>query len=90
MEQAGRLFALLDGIKVDCYGTPTPLPAGCVIKYARKPPDSNPAVGSEDNPDIEKAIRNPDLGLTPTNDGKVIRIQYRVARKSAGNSLLKS
>ena len=66
--------ALLEGIMVDYYGTPTPLnqlgnlsvpePRLLVIQaYDRG------AMGN-----IEKAILKADLGLTPNNDGKVIRI----------------
>ncbi len=66
--------ALLEGIMVDYYGTPTPLnqlgnlsvpqPRLLVIQaYDRA------AMGN-----IEKAILKADLGLTPNNDGKVIRI----------------
>jgi len=66
--------ALLEGIMVDYYGTPTPLnqlgnlsvpePRLLVIQaYDR---------GAMVN--IEKAILKADLGLTPNNDGKVIRI----------------
>jgi len=66
--------ALLEGIMVDYYGTPTPLnqlgnlsvpePRLLVIQaYDRA------AIGN-----IEKAILKADLGLTPNNDGKVIRI----------------
>jgi ribosome recycling factor len=66
--------ALLEGIMVDYYGTPTPLnrlanlsapePRLLVIQ-----PYDRGAIGS-----IEKSILKGDLGLTPNNDGKVIRI----------------
>ena len=66
--------ALLDGIQVDYYGTPTPLnqlanlsspdPRLIVIS----PYDKGAMSG------IEKAILTSDLGLTPSNDGKVVRI----------------
>ncbi|MBL0057700.1 MAG: ribosome recycling factor [Elusimicrobia bacterium] len=65
---------LLDHIKVDYYGTHTPLkqlaavglPDGRTIEI--KPWD----VGSLQA--IEKAIQTSDLGLTPNNDGKLIRL----------------
>jgi ribosome recycling factor len=65
---------LLDGIKVDYYGTPTPLnqvgtlhvPEPSLITV--QPWDVS-LIGA-----IEKAIRSSDLGLNPANDGKVIRI----------------
>lgn len=66
--------ALLDGVKVDYYGTPTPLNqvAGVHAPDARlltvQPYDKS-AMG-----EIEKAIRAADLGLNPSNDGTLIRI----------------
>jgi ribosome recycling factor len=65
---------LLDNIKVDYYGTPTPLnqvgtlhvPEPSLITV--QPWDAT-LIGS-----IEKAIRSSDLGLNPANDGKLIRI----------------
>jgi len=66
--------ALLEGIKVDCYGTSMPLPqvASLAAPEARlltvQPWD--PTVLG----DIEKAIFKSDLGLNPVNDGKIIRL----------------
>jgi len=66
--------ALVDHIRVDYYGTPTPLKqlASVLVPEARlltiQPWDK----GSLEA--IEKAIQKSDLGLTPTNDGSVIRI----------------
>jgi ribosome recycling factor len=66
--------ALLDGVQVDYYGTATPLnqlanlsspdPRLIVIS-----PYDKGSIAS-----IEKAILTSDLGLTPANDGKVVRI----------------
>jgi len=67
-------LSMLDGIKVDYYGTPTLLNqlATMSVPESRlitiQPWDANILS------DIEKAIMNSDLGLTPTNDGKLIRI----------------
>ena len=66
--------ALLDGIRVDYYGTMTPLKqiANVSIPEARlitiQPWE--PKLIKE----IEKAISNSGLGVTPSNDGKVIRV----------------
>ncbi|THB73750.1 MAG: ribosome recycling factor [Desulfobacteraceae bacterium] len=66
--------ALLDGVKVDYYGTPTPLSqmASISVPESRlltvKPWDVS--VMNE----VEKAILKANLGLTPSNDGKLIRI----------------
>lgn len=67
-------LALLDGIMVDYYGSPTPINqlATLSIPEARQiviqPWDSHAV------PDIEKAILKSELGLTPSNDGKLVRI----------------
>ncbi len=65
---------LLEGLKVECYGSKVPLKqiANIGVPEARllliQPWDKN--LLSE----IEKAIFQSDLGLTPNNDGKVIRL----------------
>ena len=66
--------AMLDGVHVDYYGTPTPLSQVASLKVPEPSmilaePWDKSMVAS-----IEKAIRNADLGLNPANDGKVIRI----------------
>jgi ribosome recycling factor len=66
--------ALLDGIAVEAYGSPTPLNqlANLLTPDPRlivvSPYDKN-IIGA-----VEKAILASDLGLTPQNDGKVVRI----------------
>lgn len=66
--------ALLDGIKVEAYGTQMPLSQ--VASLAAPEPRLltvqpwDATLMSE----IEKAILRSDLGLTPSNDGKIIRI----------------
>jgi ribosome recycling factor len=67
-------LALLDGIVVEYYGKPTPLQqlAGLSIPDVKQiiiQPWEQRII-----PDIEKAIMKSDLGLTPMNDGKIIRI----------------
>jgi ribosome recycling factor len=66
--------ALLDGIRVDYYGTPTPLNQMANLSA----PDPRLIVISPYDRSqlqaIEKAIQASDLGLTPSNDGKVVRI----------------
>ena len=66
--------ALVERITVDYYGTPTPLNqlAGVSVPEARllviQPWDKGAI------PDIEKALMKSDLGITPNNDGQVIRL----------------
>ncbi|WP_291439558.1 ribosome recycling factor [Desulfovibrio sp.] len=66
--------ALVDGIKADYYGTPTPISQMASIAV----PDSRTlTIQPWDKGGIaliEKAILKSDLGLTPVNDGKLIRI----------------
>jgi ribosome recycling factor len=66
--------ALLDRIQIDYYGTPTPLKNLATINVPEprlltiQPFD--PSVLKQ----IERSIQESDLGLTPSNDGKVIRL----------------
>jgi ribosome recycling factor len=73
--RAGRANAsLLDRLSIDYYGAPTPVNqlAGISVPEARllviQPYDKS-ILG-----DIEKAIQKSDLGLTPSNDGNIIRL----------------
>jgi ribosome recycling factor len=67
-------ITLLDSVRVEYFGTPTPLnqvaqlhvPEPAMITV--QPWDTS-LIGA-----IEKAIRNADLGLNPSNDGKLIRL----------------
>jgi ribosome recycling factor len=66
--------AILDQIRVDYHGTPMPVnqlgtvtvPDASMLQIAPWDPSAVPL--------IDKAIRASDLGLNPTNDGKVVRI----------------
>src|SRR5438105_11168857 len=66
--------ALVDGIRVEYYGSPTPLKQLAQIntpdpqQIIIRPFDQNSLK------DIEKAIRSSDLGMSPNNDGKMIRL----------------
>ncbi|AHI00655.1 ribosome recycling factor [Kutzneria viridogrisea] len=73
--RTGRANAtMFQGINVDYYGSPTPINqlAGITIPEARmviiKPYDTSQLK------EIEKAIRESDLGLNPSNDGTIIRV----------------
>lgn len=73
--RTGRASAsILDKVRVDYYGTPTPLSQVGTISV----PDARSLVISPFDKsimsDIEKAIQKAELGLNPNNDGKVIRI----------------
>src|SRR5438270_2713205 len=66
--------ALVDSIRVEYYGSPTPLKQLAQIntpdpqQILIRPFDQNCLK------DVEKAIRSSDLGLSPNNDGKMIRL----------------
>jgi len=73
--RAGRANpAILDKLAVDYYGTPTPIGQVAAVSV----PDARTIVISPWDAttlkDIEKAINTSDLGLNPSNDGKVIRL----------------
>jgi len=66
--------ALLDNVKVEYYGAPTPLNQVATLSVPEpslltvQPWDPSLLAG------IEKAIRSSDLGLNPVNDGKILRV----------------
>lgn len=66
--------SLLDGVRVDYYGTPTPLNQLATISIPEprliiiQPWDATVLK------EIEKSIQKADLGLTPSSDGKIIRV----------------
>jgi ribosome recycling factor len=67
-------LAILDGVMVDYYGTPTPLNQVAKLSI----PEPTMIVAQPFDPSavtaIEKAIQVADLGLNPSNDGKLVRI----------------
>ena len=75
--RTGRANAMvLDRIKVDYYGTPTPINQMAGVKS----PDAHLLViepwDKTALKDIERAILESDLGVTPNNDGSVIRLPF--------------
>lgn len=73
--RAGRAApSLLDKVNVDYYGTPTPLNQLATVSAPEprllvvQPWDKNAMA------DVERALLKSDLGITPTNDGNVIRL----------------
>ena len=82
-------LAMLDGIRVDYYGTPTPLnqvgnlavPDPTLITLQPWDPSLLPP--------IEKAIRTSDLDLNPQNDGKIIRIPVPSLTEERRRNLVK-
>lgn len=81
--------ALVDGIKADYYGTPTPISqmASVAVPDSRtitiQPWDKSGFAA------VEKAILKSDLGLTPVNDGKIIRITIPALTEERRKELVK-
>jgi len=82
-------LAMLDGIRVDYYGTPTPL--NQVGSLATPDPTLITVQPWEPAllPVIEKAIRTSDLDLNPQNDGKIIRIPIPSLNEERRKTLVK-
>jgi len=81
--------SLLDGIRVDYYDTPTPLEQ---IASVATPDSRTITIQPWDRKafsDVEKAILKSDLGLTPVNDGKIIRISIPPLTEERRKDLVK-
>ena len=88
--RAGRANpAILNKVKIDYYGTPTPINqvAGISVPEARliviQPWDVSVLK------DIEKAILASDIGINPNNDGKVIRLAFPELNEERRKELVK-
>jgi ribosome recycling factor len=66
--------ALLDRVTIDYYGTPTPLKNLATINAPEPRMLTIQPFDPTSIKQIEKTIQESDLGLTPSNDGKVIRL----------------
>ena len=82
--------ALLDTIRVDYYGTPTPVGQMASVSV----PDARTLAIQPWEPaqlqPIEKAILKSDLGLTPVNDGKTIRLTMPTLTEERRKQLAKT
>jgi ribosome recycling factor len=67
-------LSLLDGIKVDYYGTLTPLNQVATLAAPESRLITIQPWDTTVIKEIEKAVLKSDLGLTPSNDGKIVRI----------------
>ena len=67
-------LSLLDGIKVDYYGTLTPLSQMATLAVPESRQITIQPWDTTVIKEIEKAVLKSDLGLTPSSDGKIIRI----------------
>jgi ribosome recycling factor len=82
-------ISLLDGISVDYYGTPTPVNQLAKLSV----PEATMIVAQPFDPsvigEIERAIMASDLGLNPSNDGKVVRIPIPALTEERRKQLVK-
>jgi ribosome recycling factor len=88
--RAGRANpSILDQIKVDYYGTPTPINQIAGIST----PDPRTLMiapwDASSLKSIEKAIMASDLGINPANDGRVIRLQFPQPTEERRKELIK-
>ena len=82
-------LALVDGIEVDYYGTPSPLNQVANLTV----PDPQTIVIAPWEPKmlatIEKAILKSNLGMTPNNDGRVVRLNVPSLTEQRRRDLVK-
>ncbi len=82
-------LSILDGIKVDYYGTLTPLNQMATLAVPESRLITVQPWDVSVIKDIEKAILKSDLGLTPTNDGKILRISIPPLTEERRKELVK-
>ncbi len=83
-------LSLLEGVKLDYYGTPTPLNQVATLGT----PDSHTITIQPWDTSvlklIEKAIQTSDIGLSPSNDGKIVRLNIPPLTTERRQQLVKS
>ena len=88
--RTGRASAsILDRVKVDYYGAMTPLNQLASISVPSAQQLSIDPFDKKSTGDIEKAIIEADIGLTPNNDGNIIRINIPPLTEDRRKDLLK-
>ena len=88
--RAGRANPhILDKLKVDYYGTPTPFQQVANISVPEARMIQIQPWEASLIKEIEKAIINSDLGLTPNNDGKVVRLVFPELTEDRRKELVK-
>ncbi len=82
-------ISLLDGIKVDAYGSPMPINQVATLTIPENRLIQIQAWDSQLLGAIEKAIQKADLGLNPVNDGKLLRISIPQLTEERRKELVK-
>ncbi len=88
--RAGRANpAILDRITVDYYGVPTPLNQMAAISVPEPRMLMIQPWDASTIKEIEKAINTSDIGINPSNDGKVIRLSFPPLTEERRKDLVK-
>lgn len=82
--------SLLDGVKVDYYGSQTPLNQLATVSAPEARLLTVQPYDKSAMEDIEKAIMSSNLGLNPNNDGNIIRIPLPMLSEERRKELVKS
>ena len=88
--RAGRANpAILDRVLVDYYGTPTPINQMAAVSVPEPRTLMIQPWDASTLKDIEKAINTSDIGINPSNDGKVIRLSFPPLTEERRKELVK-
>lgn len=82
-------ISLLDSVRVDYYGTPTPLNQLATLAIPEPRMITIQPWDMQVTKEIEKAILKADLGLTPTSDGKLVRVSIPPLTEERRKDLVK-
>ena len=82
-------LGLLDDIRIDYYGTPSPLSQVATLSVPEPRTINLQPWETKMIPIIEKAIMNANLGLTPANDGRVIRLNLPALTEERRKDIVK-
>jgi ribosome recycling factor len=82
-------LAILDGVRVDYYGTPTPLNQIASLNVADPRLITIKPWERSLIPEIEKAIRSAQLGLNPNSDGELVRLPMPALTQERRQELVK-
>ena len=81
---------ILDNVKVDYYGTPTPLNQVATLATPDARTITVAPYEKKLMQDIEKAIMKADLGLQPTNDGNIVRLPIPALTEERRKDIVKN
>lgn len=82
-------ISLLDSVRVDYYGTPTPLNQLATLAIPEPRMITIQPWDAQISKEIEKAILKADLGLTPSSDGKLVRVSIPPLTEERRKDLVK-